>query len=319
MTPSIPSQAITDFLAIHLSLAPDQYSLSDPQAEHFFQSYTIQTEQETYVLRVAYPDAVLSYEVGALQREAKIQALISTQTDILAPELIAVDFEHHLIDRDLLLTRTLPGTSFSQITTLTHAQHDRIYRRLGDYLRQIHSLSGVRFGYVLPDQPGNTELTWQQAFKAMWHALIDDIVALAVYTDQDATLMKTVFDDHAGYFDYQSQPVLLYLGAREENIKVDPEGNITEVTGFHQTVWGDPEMDFAVLDYAGIWAASVWEGYGQARPDSEESRVRRKFYLLYEIQKQIPPTYKRCGDLQQAEQFKQTALLIAGNIGNPGT
>ena len=40
---------------------------------------------------------------------------------------------------------------------------------------------------------------------------------------------------------------------------------------------GDPEVEFAVLDYCGISKPAFWEGYGKVRAESLSARVRQLF------------------------------------------
>jgi len=74
---------------------------------------------------------------------------------------------------------------------------------------------------------------------------------------------------------------------------------------------GDPEIEFAVLDYCGISTPAFWEGYGRVRDDSREARVRHAFYFLYELQKYILIRRLRGPSAAEADGYKREALRIA--------
>ena len=68
---------------------------------------------------------------------------------------------------------------------------------------------------------------------------------------------------------------------------MDEGGHLTGVLDWDRALWGDPEIEFAVPDYCGLTAPPFGEGYGTARAASPEADVRRRFYLLYEVQKYV--------------------------------
>lgn len=79
--------------------------------------------------------------------------------------------------------------------------------------------------------------------------------------------------------------------------------------------WGDPEIEFAVLDYCGISAPAFWEGYGATRDASPEAEVRRIFYLLYEVQKYIVVRRTRGHDPRRADAYRRQSLQLAQALG----
>ena len=249
-----------------------------------------------------------------MRREAALLKWLRTQTTMPLPDLVVADFEQTLLDRDYLIARAAPGVFYSDISTLTHAQHDHVYFQLGTFLRQLHQITGTQYGYNGACPSMRPQATWQQAFKTMWQNLIQDVVACGLYNDEEAISLITLLDTYSAYFEQDLQPVLLHMGICKENVVVDRRGNVTGFLSFGTAMWGDPEIDFAVLDCCGIWASAFWEGYGRPRPNDLGSRTRRKFYILYEVQKNIPLAVGRYDDLEEAEQYKQTTMTIATNL-----
>ena len=95
-----------------------------------------------------------------------------------------------------------------------------------------------------------------------------------------------------------------------QNILVDNAGNVTGIVDWDRALWGDPEVEFAVLDYCGISEPAFWEGYDKSRDQSPEARVRQIFYLLYELQKYIVIRQGRHNDTARALQYKQQVFQI---------
>lgn len=89
------------------------------------------------------------------------------------------------------------------------------------------------------------------------------------------------------------------------------DGARSGLLDWDRALWGDPEIEFAVLDYCGISRPAFWEDYGAPRDQSPEARVRTLFYLLYEIQKYIVIRHGRNGDPAPAAACKRQALELA--------
>ena len=78
---------------------------------------------------------------------------------------------------------------------------------------------------------------------------------------------------------------------------------------------GDPEVEFAVLDYCGISTPAFWEGYGSQRDASPEARIRNFFYLLYELQKYIVIRSGRNKDPAAAQAYKRQVMDFIARSG----
>ena len=60
-------------------------------------------------------------------------------------------------------------------------------------------------------------------------------------------------------------------------------GRITGILDFDRGMYGDPELEFAVLDTYSSATKDFFEGYGQSRPNLEDAEIRRVLYLVYEM------------------------------------
>ncbi len=82
-----------------------------------------------------------------------------------------------------------------------------------------------------------------------------------------------------------------------------------------RALWGDVEIEFAVLDYCGISEPAFREGYGSRRENDSAARVRQLFYLLYELQKYIFIRTVRGGNSALADNYRNQSLQLAGRLG----
>jgi fructosamine-3-kinase len=60
-------------------------------------------------------------------------------------------------------------------------------------------------------------------------------------------------------------------------------GRITAILDFDRGLYGDPELEFAVLDTYGHSTPEFFEGYGKPRSVSSKAQIRRKLYIVYEL------------------------------------
>ena len=148
----------------------------------------------------------------------------------------------------------------------------------------------------------------------MWNLLLDNVVTSGCYTLSDRQFMANLLDQHLNHFNYTESPRLLHMDVWSQNILVDEMGTVTGLVDFDRALWGDPEIEFAVLDYCGISEPAFWNGYRTERDLSPSAQIRQQFYLLYEIQKYMPIAIWRRQDPQRALSFKQKSFALTNNL-----
>lgn len=324
LTDTFDTQTLVKLVVPHLKINPNAVQFSQISTGKHNASYWVETDLGRFVLRIAPPDEIgfLFYERLMMRQEPQLHPLISAKTTIPVAKIIGYDFSRSQINRDYLLMTALPGTPLSNAPALTPAQTERALYQVGEYLRQLHALHGTEylhppsrpFGYVGPHQPMAPQQEWMAAFETMWRKLIDDVVACGGYTPTEAETMRTLFDRHRIHFDRPVTPSLLHMDVWSQNILVDSEGNVTGLVDFDRALWGDAEIEFAVLDYCGISEPPFWEGYGLTRDRSQAAMIRRQFYLLYEVQKYIPIRIWRRNDPAGAARYKQQSFQLAAQL-----
>ncbi len=193
---------------------------------------------------------------------------------------------------------------------------DWILRQMGEYLAQLHAITCDSYGYVGAHRPMEPQPTWWQAFRIMWGKLVDDTVGVGMYSDDEREELVELLDRYSAVFDRPVASSLLHMDVWAQNILVDDECHVTGIVDWDRALWGDPEIEYAVLDYCGISRPGFWEGYGRARDDTREARTRQIFYFLYEHQKYILIRAARRNNPDAARRYKAEVFrVIRDNFG----
>ncbi|HQH52725.1 MAG TPA: aminoglycoside phosphotransferase family protein [Candidatus Hydrogenedentes bacterium] len=300
-------------VATHLDVEADAISLAPIPTGIFNDSYYILANGQEYVLRVAPPrNAVFCfYEREMMRQEPYIHRLLLENTTVPVARIYAFDDSHDIIPRDFLIMQRLPGIA---MTELVHVDEDAVLRQVGEALAETHAQKREAYGYVGEHHPMEPQSSWVDAFLIMWRKLVDDVVSVGYYDDEERALMLRTLDKYMKLFDRPVGPSLLHMDVWAQNILVEGGNRLTGVLDWDRALWGDPEIEFAVLDYCGISKPAFWEGYGSPRDDSAEARVRNFFYLLYEMQKYIVIRHGRSHDAYGAMDYKRQVMQIIRRI-----
>lgn len=317
ITAKKPSKkTVAALLAEHLGGQVEAWTVSPIRTGKFNTSFTGQGPAGQVVIRLAPPETsgLLFYEKLMMRQEPELHATMLAHADLPIPKIVAFDFSHAAINRDFVIMERLPGRPFSQVNTLSHNQREQVLFQVGQILRQIHQIQGQHYGYNGPHQPMEPQTTWWAAFQIMWQKLLADVQTCGMYTPQETADGIALLTAYQAHFQHAPQPHLLHMDVWSQNILVDKAGKVTGLLDFDRALWGDPEIEFAVLDYCGLSGSPFWEGYQSKRPHSPESRTRHSFYILYEVLKYIPISIWRRDDLPAAEDYKQMANHILARL-----
>ena len=293
----------------HLPEADGAVTLERIRTGKFNTSYFVRAGGEDLVLRIAPPsDAVFCfYERDMMKQEPGIHRLLREKTTVPVARVLALDESHETIDRDYLLMERLPGTALSDGPA---CDPDRVLEEVGRCLAEVHALTAEAYGYLGEHRPMEPQPTWAEAFRVMWGRLIDDIAATGHYDAAEAKRLVGLLDAHRAAFDRPVEASLLHMDIWSQNLLVDGEGRLSGIVDWDRALWGDPEIEFAVLDYCGISRPAFWRGYGRRRDTSRDARVRGVFYFLYELQKYIVIRHGRSGDPAAARRYKREVMHI---------
>jgi len=250
----------------------------------------LETSIGKVVLRIAPPDDVpkLFYEELMMRAEPGIHELVRSRTGIPAPRILFHDFSRSVIDADYLIMEHVSGHSggFSEA-------------ELGAYVRQLHAIHGDDFGYPQRDMP--TFPTWRETMLAYVHHIFEDCTAAGALERSTADWFVNKYRQYEDVFAAPS-PHLLHLDLWRANILAE-EGRISGILDFDRGMFGDPELEFAVLDTYGLATCEFFKGYGSPRPSDTNARLRQKLYVVYELIKYAFIRLARGGSRSTAEHY----------------
>jgi aminoglycoside phosphotransferase (APT) family kinase protein len=306
------TELLAEMVMAHLPANPDQLAFEQIRTGKHNTSYYVQGAGEDLVLRISPPDdaGFLFYERRMMAQEPQLHDLLRAETTVPVAEIMAYDDSRNLLDRDYLLMVRLPGQPLTD-AGLTGREVDGVLQQVGVHLAQMHALVADRYGYLGAHRPMEPQATWLEAFGVMWSMLLDDVVACGGYTPEEADAFRRLLEVYRPHFDRPVPASLLHMDVWSQNILVDDEGRVTGLVDLDRALWGDPEIEFAVLDYCGISEPAFWQGYGGLRETSFSAQIRARFYLLYEVQKYIVIRIWRRNDPTQALQYKRQSFALA--------
>lgn len=315
MAETFSEELLARLVATHLAVDADRLAFDPIPTGKHNTSYYVRGAGQELVLRISPPDdaGFLFYERRMMAQEPQIHALLRSETTVPVAEILAYDEGRGLLDRDYVIMERLPGRSLAE-SRLSARQADGVLEQVGACLAQMHALVTDRYGYLGAHRPMTPQPTWAQAFDEMWNRLLDDVVACGGYRPEEAGVYRRLLAAYRPHFDRAVPASLLHMDVWSQNILVDDGGRLTGLVDLDRALWGDPEIEFAVLDYCGISEPAFWDGYGQERDTSFSAQIRARFYLLYELQKYIPIRIWRRNNPAQAEQYKHQALALAGPL-----
>lgn len=325
MAESFDATTLAGLVSPHLDVDPASLRFERVTTGKHNTAYWVDSPSGRFVLRIAPPDnaGFLFYERLMMRQEPDLHRIIRARTSVPVAEIVGYDFSRARIDRDYLLMMALPGTPLSETYGLTGARLDHVLRQVGGHLRQVHGLTAPEclgyeaYGYLGAHRPMPPQPTWARAFRVMWNRLLDDVVASGCYTLEEAQLMRSLLEEYINHFDRPVTSRLLHMDVWSQNVLVDRTGTVSGIVDFDRALWGDVEIEFAVLDYCGISEPAFWSGYGTPRDASPSALIRRQFYLLYEVQKYMPIRIWRRNDPADAERYKQHSFALAAPLINP--
>lgn len=277
----------------------------------FNTSYYVSGRPGEFVVRIAPPDdaGFIFYERGMMAQEPEVHQLVREETSVPVAEVLVHDTGRKALPRDFILMRRLPGSSLSD-TPLTRRALGELYRQVGRALAQVHNITRNRYGYLGAHRVMEPGASWRAAFEVMWNKLVDDIESCGGYSHQEAGLVRRALEENLKLFDYSGPARLLHMDIWAQNILVDGDGRLTGLVDFDRALWGDPEIEFAVLDYCGVSVPGFWEGYGRERPTGPRAAARGRFYYLYEVQKYIVIERLRRNNPERAESYKRQSFTL---------
>ncbi|RKX85687.1 MAG: hypothetical protein DRP57_03160 [Spirochaetes bacterium] len=291
------------------------FSISRIPTGKYNESYYVVLDKNQYVLRIAPEESteVLFYERKMMRKEPEIHKIVQKNTSIPIPLILDYDFSHSVVERDWLLMEKIPGRALFE-TYGNSIKMNKMFFTLGRFLNQLHNVKRNKFGYPESESTGPMKDNWYSAFKDMWLKLLMDIRKTGIYTEENVNKLTRLLDYHSNSFPPVKQSSLLHMDVWSQNILINREGVITGLIDWDRSIWGDPEIEYAVLDYCGTSPPQFWKGYGSQPLRDENYEIRRVFYILYEHQKYIFIRAMRGKNISLAQQYAEESLRIAEKL-----
>ncbi len=309
MDTTLKIRDLTCCILQHIEDIDETVTLTPIATGKFNSSYFVSAGERELVLRVAPPrDSVfLFYERNMIRQEQQIHQLVREYTSCPVPEIIVCDTSQKILPRDFIIMERLPGMPLSEFNRVPLQE---VLYQVGMYLAQVHKVTEERYGYLGDHHPMEPQENWAEAFRIMWSKLLADIEATGIYSIKEGDELRALLDKQLAVFDRPVMSCLLHMDVWAQNILVNSSGQVTALLDWDRALWGDMEIEFAVLDYCGVSEPSFWKGYGKERDQSPDARLRNIFYLLYELQKYIVIRHGRSHDTQSALSYKNQAMNI---------
>ncbi|MBD3267634.1 phosphotransferase [bacterium] len=306
---SFTDEQLNQIAEKHLNVSAQSITKEPITTGLFNRSYFLVTQDVDYVLRIAPPrDSVfLFYEREMMRQEPEVHRLVREKTGTPVADIIVFDDSREIIPNDYIIMVRLPGTP---MTFASSYSEESVLKQVGSYMAQVHKIRAEQYGYLGAHRPMEPQNAWVDAFRVMWEKQLDDIIATGHYNAEEKKAFMQLLEDNIRHFERPAPSCLLHMDLWNQNILVDGMSYVTGIIDWDRALWGDPEMEFAVLDYCGMAKGAFWEGYGQKRDVSESAHVRQVFYYLYELQKYIVIEQGRKEDPAMARRYKEHVVQV---------
>ncbi len=266
--------------------------------------YLVETDgssESEFVLRIAPADHVpkLFYEEKMMHSEPAIHQKVREATSLPVPEIYQHDFSRDVINRDYLIMEKMSGRSGS-------FRHEE----LGGYIRELHHIQGEQPGY--PDRGLKSHHTWRDTMLDYAERIFSDCLECGAINRDEFNWFISIYQDQSEMFE-AVEPALLHLDLWSANILTE-QGEISAILDFDRGLYGDPELEFAVLDTYSHSTDAFFRGYGAARPGGKAAKVRQRLYYVYEIIKYAFIRLARGGSRSTARSYVVESRKILSEI-----
>jgi aminoglycoside phosphotransferase (APT) family kinase protein len=261
-----------------------------------------------FVLKVAPPSTVqvLRYEKNIMRTEVEVMRLVKSSTNLLLPAIHVYDSSHDLMESDYFIMDFINGVPLNKIReSLPPDDRHKIDFQTGQFLRQMNSITGIKFGYF--SEPETQSENWRETFnRILKNILLDGKEAeVALPTDYDSLylLLESAF----AALDEIQTPCLVHWDLWDGNIFIDPHSKqITGLIDFERALWADPLME-ANFGAFGV-NPSFLKGYGREMLATNNQNIRHTLYDIYLFLIMVIECYYRKYETDRQEKWARDKL-----------
>ena len=236
--------------------------------------------EEDLILKI-YPD---DYH-WKMEKEIYVYGLMNERIDIPVPRVLGHDDSKELMPRNYLLLSKVEGKIFTEIGSRLEQQDiHSLYVQLGDILRQIHTITFDRFGYIgteiLDPHPTNEAYMTFQFDKKLRE--YDELGGKGNIADR----VRKCVEGNSQLLNHCQQACLCHNDYYEGNFIVQKGNGVWKVMGIidvENALSGDALLDIAKLHFYAIKddtnkQEGFLEGYGELPNDWQD---RLQLYQVY--------------------------------------
>ena len=193
-----------------------------------------------YALKIAPPEDahVLSYEKNMMDSEVFWYRQMKEHTDILCPEIYAVDFTDKIIKSHCFIMEMMKGDPLWKCDFTPEEQKRVQVEKIG-MLAKIHAVQNDGYGY----RQAGLHDSWYGALRSMAEALVKDCREIGRETPDGERFLRLI-DRHQDAL--QKAPCrMVNFDLWDSNILYD-EGHLVWIDP-ERGFWGDPVADFITI------------------------------------------------------------------------
>ncbi|NHZ72411.1 MAG: phosphotransferase [Aquificales bacterium] len=245
------------------------------------------------VIKLAGPEAPYACP---FDRTAALHRLVTAQTTIPMPEVIAVDVSYQKRPWRYMIKAHVPGDEWATVRHQMDAEQlSSAYRQMGNAVAQLHTIQFPAFGELAADGQIQTGQPYLTALRERANGFIENPRL------RDAFF--SVLNQYAHLFDDVCAATLCHEDLHKHNILFENrqgQWRLTTILDFDKAWAGHHEIDIARLDlWTGMTNEAFWQAYEAIRPIAPLYMQRRPIYQLFWCLEYAQPTVKHLADTQR--------------------
>jgi hypothetical protein len=242
---------------------------------YIFRTYRLRTAEGFFYslkCRPSFNIRLLRHEESWLENEAGALQTIGGRSDVRIPRLITYHNTALHIGSSYLISGPFTGSILSEIEpSLSRQALARVDKSLGQYVRQLASLTGPLFGSIRQAQGIPGSQSWARVFAFLLEAVMRDGEDSLISLPYEG--MRDLVRKHRSSLDKVIEPKLVLLElASDKNIVVDASNyQVNGLLDYSTAFWGDPFMSDCFYKPTQSFA----EGFGKLPNQSSDERIRQ--------------------------------------------
>lgn len=242
---------------------------------YIFRTYRLRTSEGFFYSLKSRPSfnvRLLRHEESWLENESGSLQKIGGRSDVRTPRLIAHNSTAIPIGSPYIISGPFTGSILSDIeASLSREALSSIDKSLGQYVRQLSSITGQLFGPIRQAQgiPGSS--SWARIFAFLLESVMRDGEDALISLPYEG--MRDLVRKHRASLDKIAEPRLVLLELlSDQNVVVDTSSHrVNGLLDFSTAFWGDPFMSDCFYKPTQSFA----EGFGRLPNESSDERIRQ--------------------------------------------